>query len=98
MQIELTTEDAYRMAAGLADVFEGLGLTLEAFQLRLLAPCECKFHNCTNHATFIASGRTRQGDCVTGRFCSEHFPQVVAANHPEYVVDCPNCGCKFGVN
>ena len=30
--------------------------------------------------------------------CNEHRSGILHADSPEYLVDCPNCGCEFGVN
>lgn len=30
--------------------------------------------------------------------CAEHAELIVMADWPEYDVNCPKCGCLFGVN
>lgn len=58
---------------------------------------ECQHTGCQEEAT-----RTVQPvpyvDGV-GRYCDKHAEAILGEVRPraEYVVDCPNCGCEFGV-
>jgi hypothetical protein len=63
----------------------------------------CQFEGCDRPATVIACGRETYGDPPLGHlepafYCDEHARTVANQNHPEYIEDCPNCGCVFGVN
>jgi len=56
----------------------------------------CAFEGCENVATEVVKGRTGHPDI--GAYCEAHAQEVEVEENPEYVVDCPNCGCRFGVN
>lgn len=57
---------------------------------------QCQYENCTEAATSIACGRHYHAD--VGCYCDKHADLVVDENCPEYHENCPNCGCRFGVN
>ena len=64
---------------------------------------KCQYEECDKEATHIASGRAKywepsEGNPEPGCYCSKHATDVSNEGHPEYDVDCPNCGCLFGVN
>lgn len=60
----------------------------------------CQYEGCDELATYIASGRYYMGVAGHGTscFCEDHAAVVADEGNPEYVVCCPNCDCKFGVN
>ena len=57
----------------------------------------CEFEGCEQIATRIARGRGTKGHEL-GCYCFTHANVVAAEHAPEYVAECPNCDCKFGVN
>jgi hypothetical protein len=60
----------------------------------------CQYEDCDKPATCIAQGRSyswSKGHDL-GLYCEHHADIVSDENSPEYQVDCPNCGCLFGVN
>lgn len=64
----------------------------------------CEYEGCERPATEIAAGRKSYSECSekrhggVGVYCSVHALMVADEGRPEYTVDCPNCGCAFGVN
>lgn len=62
---------------------------------------KCSYERCNEQATHIACGREYFTDTPhhnTDCYCFLHACMVAKENSPEYTVDCPNCGCAFGVN
>jgi len=63
---------------------------------------KCQYEECDKPATHIASGRKtydhKGGHSEPNFYCEEHAEVVTEERFPEYVVNCPNCGCMFGVN
>ena len=55
----------------------------------------CQYPGCNNKATCIAYGRSEKEPKL---YCDAHAEVVCDQQAPEYVVNCPNCGCSFGVN
>lgn len=53
---------------------------------------------CTKPATKIACGNAYDDTPTVRVYCEKHAKLIVDARYPEYVVDCPNCKCSFGVN
>ncbi len=60
----------------------------------------CQYENCNKPATTIACGHCRAniGHPIPACYCDDHAAKVGNEGSPEYTVDCPNCGCRFGVN
>lgn len=61
----------------------------------------CRFEDCNKEATTFACERNYLGKIgheVAAWYCEKHAYVVTGEGHPEYVVDCPACGCQFGVN
>jgi hypothetical protein len=68
----------------------------------------CRYEGCDRPATTLACGRDGYrpdagGPDVVGhprpaRYCEEHADRVADEHGPEFHVDCPHCGCQFGVN
>ncbi len=56
---------------------------------------ECRFPGCKKDAIFLAAGILNNQPKF---YCEEHAVAIADEGNPEYIVDCPNCGCKFGVN
>ena len=62
----------------------------------------CSLEGCDKPAEFTACGRK----CYLGFawhtepacYCAKHTSLVASELNPEHTTDCPNCGCKFGVN
>lgn len=63
---------------------------------------QCQFDECEQPATEIACGRDgcgdRKGHPEPGVYCKAHADVIANENNPEYWDQCPNCGCRFGVN
>ena len=61
---------------------------------------KCAYEGCNKLATHIACGRDwdKTGHPNVACYCSHHANIVSDERSPEYIVDCPNCGCAFGVN
>lgn len=60
----------------------------------------CQFKDCEKDATRIATGREyfEGAGHSLGCYCEKHASIVVEEGFPEYIEQCPNCGCRFGVN
>lgn len=56
----------------------------------------CSFKDCKELGTTIAVGHS--GHFPLGIYCDKHAQIVANDTLPEYTVNCPCCGCKFGVN
>ena len=56
---------------------------------------KCKIEGCRKLATHTAYDSKNKliVDC-----CESHADAIAENEWPEYVVSCPDCGCKFGVN
>jgi hypothetical protein len=64
---------------------------------------KCQYGDCDQDATDIACGRKDWHSGIAGHpepavYCNKHARDVAFENSPEYIEDCPNCGCKFGIN
>lgn len=65
---------------------------------------QCKYEGCEKEAAQLAMGRDRftfpesRISMEIDNYCAAHASVVASYDDPEYIVDCPNCGCKFGVN
>ncbi len=64
---------------------------------------KCQFEGCEAIATHIACGRQYDRDAVKGHptpgcYCEKHATAVADEHNPEYLDNCPNCGCLFGIN
>jgi hypothetical protein len=55
----------------------------------------CELSNCQQSATEMAA--TDEHGPV-GHYCSKHAEMIAESRDPEYVVCCPHCQCRFGVN
>lgn len=49
---------------------------------------------CLKEAEYIATVRGE----YPAYYCKEHAYKVVDNDQPEFIVNCPNCDCLFGVN
>lgn len=65
----------------------------------------CQFTGCDKPAAFIAAivpqyigGERGYSDAVVGCYCEEHAKVIEDTGTPEYLIKCPNCGCRHGVN
>jgi hypothetical protein len=65
----------------------------------------CQFTGCDKPAQFIAGHHgtwdSKAGDYVgkhAGCYCEKHAHAIADSGLPEYIDDCPNCGCRHGVN
>jgi len=56
---------------------------------------ECENEKCNNKQICVVFSRHKDELMAVCEKCSE---KIVEERAPEYVVDCPNCGCWFGVN
>ena len=55
----------------------------------------CQYEGCEKLATAIAKGRIHP---IINCYCDSHAVTVAEEDDAnEYQVDCPNCGCMFGV-
>ena len=50
---------------------------------------------CDSQGVTIVYDRVRK---AFGWYCENHSEYVHRDTHPEYIVGCPACGCRFGVN
>lgn len=67
----------------------------------------CQWPDCREVATHIAAPNrytewdddlnSREVQPPPGCYCLTHAEIIARDNFPEYVRDCPNCGCKFGI-
>lgn len=60
----------------------------------------CDFKGCRRVAkrwadSFEGVGDERLGEAAA--YCEQHASKIALGDNPEYIVDCPNCGCRFGV-
>jgi len=55
----------------------------------------CAFIDCDKKSVSLACGREHDEPMW---YCEEHTKEIVDEGRPEYIKDCPNCGCQFGVN
>lgn len=62
---------------------------------RLRKGQKCQYKDCEEVALWLAYSRHEK---KVGAYCDFHYYQVLDEDYPEYGVDCPNCGCGFGVN
>ena len=53
----------------------------------------CHYDGCEKEGKHVTADQKK-----TGFYCEEHAILVAKENYPEYIVLCPNCGCRFGVN
>ena len=62
----------------------------------------CDWVDCEEDATQIACGRNSRrgndGHPRSGLYCQAHAIEVADEDSPEYINECPNCGCLSGVN
>jgi hypothetical protein len=56
---------------------------------------KCEWKGCRKNAIVLAWDNV---DKVLLLCCEDHAYEAADRGHPEYVVNCPNCNCKFGVN
>jgi len=73
-----------------------VGLGVEHGLAAASSAATCAFGGCTAPADGLALGRLAHGRVAS--FCGAHRGTVADEGSPEYVVDCPHCGCLFGVN
>lgn len=67
---------------------------------------KCAYENCEEEATTLACGRKeypwnkerKREHPTVAKYCPIHAYEVADERSPEYHTECPNCGCKFGVN
>ena len=65
---------------------------------------KCEWRGCEEDAVVLACGRKDYWDSgeyrhpKVGVYCMDHSLTVEKEGYPEYTVECPNCGCGFGVN
>lgn len=71
---------------------------------------KCKYgRGCEEEGVVLAIGRPHYKESndldyeevpgsPVGLYCKTHARLVSDEGNPEYVVDCPNCKCRFGVN
>lgn len=75
----------------LTKVLAGLGVNLRA----RLVPGKCAQNDCGQPATETVYDKRNDAwlSC-----CELHAQQILDQDDPEYVVGCPNCGCRVAVN
>ena len=54
----------------------------------------CAKEGCSDYADVWAVGRDRKAR----KYCEQHAEEISTEDRPEYVAECPKCGCLFGVN
>jgi hypothetical protein len=57
----------------------------------------CAWPDCKEPATALAVGRN-EGHREVKKYCDKHAKAIALEQTPEYVADCPHCGCVFGIN
>lgn len=55
---------------------------------------KCEYPKCNRLATMICSD-TKKNITLC---CDDHALKTASNDSSEYIVDCPNCRCVFGVN
>lgn len=55
----------------------------------------CEWLNCNKPAEYVSYQRTMNKLLC---LCDEHSTIAIEQDWPEYLVFCPNCKCRFGVN
>ena len=55
----------------------------------------CEWPGCLEMATDMVYNKRAM---AVFHYCRHHADYVSNFDNPEYTVDCPNCGCVFGVN
>ena len=55
----------------------------------------CAWAECDKRGIHIAYDRDKGRPLY---YCDKHVIEAAENRSPEYVVNCPNCGCRFGVN
>lgn len=63
--------------------------------VKLESDSKCEWPRCKEAGEVVAYGDDFEQIWL---LCRCHANLVLNAPGPEYVVDCPNCGCEFGVN
>lgn len=70
---------------------------------------QCQFKDCSKQAVGLVHGRPlldeEYGDVdivdyrhpYTMSCCKEHITEVASEGNPEYIDECPNCKCNFGI-
>lgn len=61
--------------------------------IKVNGPCEYK--DCKAKATQLAYNRHTE---ELGHYCTLHATAIADIGVPEYIVNCPHCKCRFGVN
>ena len=56
---------------------------------------KCSYEDCTKEADTLVYSRKLHKVIKT---CYDHAQIVVDEGSPEYIEDCPNCGCLIPVN
>lgn len=64
--------------------------------VRFDAARPCCVPGCPQDATLLAASGSGTDDA--DHYCEAHGLAVAEGTQPEYIVDCPNCACRFGVN
>lgn len=62
---------------------------------------KCHWPGCGQMAIEIATASRlywRDTEGAVGLYCADHGRDIASTDNPEYLVNCPNCGCHFGVN
>lgn len=55
----------------------------------------CEYEDCEQMATQVVYSRNKQ---LVVFCCEQHGDVVVDEGNTLYIDDCPNCGCRTGVN
>lgn len=62
----------------------------------------CDYEGCDQPAVMLAAGRegiySPTPHAEVAAYCKKHADIVAGESGPEYIQDCPNCKCRFGVN
>jgi len=60
----------------------------------------CAYEKCRKKGRYFGCGKYLEGKGhpKPNYYCLKHFPKVINEGNPEYVANCPNCDCGFGVN
>lgn len=56
---------------------------------------KCKYPDCHKEGKNRAYSRKEN---QVDYYCDTHADEILSQGRPEYIQQCPDCGCKFGVN
>ena len=89
--------DSYEIAELVNKIIQGDFKVVDQLINTCVASNKCQYTGCDESASCLAYGR--DGEITYPISCCEEHADIIAnQENPEYVVGCPGCGCRFGVN